>query len=425
MRSRWIWLTVLVLLGVLASGTLVWTARVTRSSQAAAHMAQARMAIDQGNWASAVYELRRAVKLDPKSDVAWLMLADSAFRAGHLPEALASVQRVPSQSANGAVARLLEGTLLVSAGQASRAEAALNESLSLDAASIDVRRRLVFLYGVQLRREELQRVLWELHDRGATQTTDLVLLSGSSFIVWNAREILPMIERFAATDPRHVPVRIALGYYRRKQNDLDGARRDLIEACRLAPQDRAARVALVECLIDRDEISEAARHMQDLPGAWWTDARLHYLQARLAERLGQPAQALDSYRAAVTTDPDHRESLYRLGQLLLEAGHGDAAKPHLDRAQKLADREILLGTLADRREPARYAVQVARLEHELGHDRLAVAWYRESVRLNPHDADLAAEAAEFAARQNMRSKPSSFRPKPEAPAQEAVNPRRQ
>jgi tetratricopeptide (TPR) repeat protein len=398
MKARWFWLIVLVALSLATVGTVVWTAQIQRAAQLDMHLARARAAADEGKWQLAAQELRIVLKLDPESAAACLMLADVTFRAGRIQEALQAVRRVPSRSANGVPARLLEGTLLIMVGEASRAEAVLNECLALDSTSIEARRRLVFLYGIELRREELRRVLWELHALGATEATDLVLLSGSTFIVWNAKEIMGTIERFAEADPQHVPARIALGYYRRRQNDFDGARRDLFEACRLAPTDCEAHVALLDCLFDQDDLDEASRILSRVPNEWHEDGRLLYFRGRMAERAGEFERAIQWYRDAIAMDPDHRESRYHVGQLLLQAGHDEEAHKHLDHSRKLAERESLLGTLLDTRDPSRYAPQVARLERALGHDRLADVWFAEAVKLNPHDTALRSEVEQFAAR---------------------------
>ena len=46
-------------------------------------------------------------------------------------------------------------------------ETALKECLTLDPASVEARRRLVFLYAARAARDELRKVLWELHGLGA------------------------------------------------------------------------------------------------------------------------------------------------------------------------------------------------------------------------------------------------------------------
>ena len=403
-KRGWFWLTVLV---VLVFGVMAWTIiqKARQRAEEEYHEALAQIAAAQGDWAGAAAEARALLEWNPKSDAAWLLLSDAEFRRGNIAAALDSVLRVPSNSPNGALARLLEGTLHYVAGQGRPAEAAWKESLRIDPRSIDARRRLVFLYAVELRRPELRRVLWELDELGAIETRDLVLLSGSTFIVWNATELQGTIEKLLAGDPEDVAVRLAAGRYRRRQNDLDGAQMILKEACRLAPADPEARAALIECLIDCNELNEARGHLVQTPPSWNQDSRLTYLRGRVAEESDDADEAIGAYRQSVAGDPDYREAQYHLGQLLLQCGQSAEAEPYLKRAEKLAELEILLGTLVDTRRPAEYAPAVARLELELGHEELASAWYSEAVRLNPSDAGLRAEAARLARRGSSSRKP--------------------
>ena len=118
------------------------------------------------------------------------------------------------------------------------------------------------------------------------------------------------------------------------------------------------------------------------------------LARNLKTRTGE---AVRCYRRAAQLDPDHREANYRLGQLLLQSADA-AAAIHLERARMLSEREVILGTLMDTREPAHYAPKIARLEVELRHLRLAQAWFEEAVRLNPYDEELKSEAAGAARR---------------------------
>ena len=140
-------------------------------------------------------------------------------------------------------------------------------------------------------------------------------------------------------------------------------------------------------------MEEAQRRLNGIPDHWRDDARFAYLGGRLAEQAGRSRDAALHYERAVATDPDYRDALYRLGLLLVQAGRGREGEQRLARAAQLAEREALLGTLMDTRQPAKYAPKVARMERALGHDRLADAWFAEAIRLNPNDRELEREAA--------------------------------
>ena len=400
-RSLSIWWIAGFALLVPALACAIWWIglnRVRREAASQGHLTRAQQAAERGQWGTTAQELHGLLAIEPDSDGAWLMLAETEFRRGQVDEALRCVSHVPSRSANGPAARLLEGTLLLNAGQASRAETVLNECLKLDPDNLDARRRLVFLYAIELRREELRQVLWELHELRALQTTDLVLLSGSTFIVWNAAEIAGMIERYAASDERDVAARVAAGRYRLRQNELDAARAILEEACRLAPNDEAPRAALADCLLDRGEFEELRQLIERIPPGRQPDAHFAFCRGRIAEEADELDAAIEAYRVAVRSDEDDREANYRLGQLLVHTGRAPESERPLVRAQKLAERETLLSTLVTSGDASRYTPILARLEVELGHERLAAAWYAEAVRQNPNDESLRAEAAAFAKR---------------------------
>ncbi len=395
MRISWAWLTIVLVLALGGAGTWCATTWSARRSKVEFHVSRGEAAAAQRRWGPAASELEAAIALDPTCVRAWLVLADVQFRQEQHLAALASLSHVPSNSSQGAAARLLEGTVLLKVGRASQAETALGECLKLDSRSIEARRRLVFLFGIELRRTDLRRTLWELHALDAAGPTDLVLLSGSTFIVWNAAEIMGTVEKFVASDAGDVFARVALGRYRMRQSDLAGARQILQEACRFAPDDPEAHVTLAECLIDDNDLAPAAQLLNRIQNTWPQDPRVEYCLARIAESDDRTDTAIDHYRRSAAADPDHRESHYRLGQLLLQSNRTSEAEPFLDRARKLAERETLLSTLVSSQDAAKYSPQIARLEVELKHDRLARAWYTEALRQNPTNESLKTEAAAF------------------------------
>jgi len=393
-RARWVW-AVLAVVSLLALGGFLAANQFNRRTKLDLHRVQADIAAAKEQWDAAAAELEQMLAIDPTSEAGWLMLADVRSRQGNLAEAMRCLKLVPARSARRADALLLEGTVLLKMGRASRAEAALKECLAINRGSIEARRRLVFLYGLELRRAELHQVLWELFELNAAQGLDFVLLSGSSFIVWNAAEILPTVEAFVAADPNDARARTAVGRYRLRRNEPEQAAILLGEACRLAPSDVEPHVALAECLLETGGLAELASFLQGLERSWPDEPRLSYLRGRIAEESDRVEEAIAQYTRAVQRDPDHKESLYRMGQLLTSSGRRAEAEPHLARAKTLAERELLLSTVVSTGEPRVYAAQIARLEVELGHGALARAWYTETVRLNPDDAELRSEARAF------------------------------
>jgi thioredoxin-like negative regulator of GroEL len=405
-RSLSIWWVGAFALVATALAFAIWWFRLqaaAREAQIDAHLLKAQQAAAHSQWETAAAELRDLLRVDVESHGAWLMLADVEFRQGHLDEALRCVARVPSGSANGALARQLEGTMLLAAGRGSRAETALKECIRLDPRAVEARRRLVFLYAVELRRDELRNVLWELDELGAMTISDLVLLSGSAFIVWNATETLTWIEQFVASDARDVHARIAAGRYRLRKNDQAGARAILEEAWSLEPTNSNALAGLIECHIDQAELESARRLLERVPAGGRDDARFAYLHGRLAEDAERWDEATEIYARAAAGDPDHREAHYRLGQLLLQTGDAAKAEPYVERARKLADRESLLGSLVNSDDPGHFVPLMARLEAELAHDRIAKAWYAEAVRLDPSNDELRIEAERISKRTRSRS----------------------
>jgi tetratricopeptide (TPR) repeat protein len=370
-----------VLASALASAAAAGAVVARRAEEPDRLYARALAAFEAGRWDRAEAALNRADRSRPPTAADWMLRARIGLARGREEEALDALARVPDDDPRGPGARLRRGQVQLRMGRLRAAEADLLRAAELNPKQAQARRELVYLYGMQMRRDGLDAQFRALATLGPLTYDDALVWGLARGPKWNAEEVVADLRRFVATDPEERWSRLALAETLRQQGRADDAEEALAPLPATDPDARALRGALA---VDRGDVpgaeSLAAAGPSDHPG-------LARLRGRLALQGREWAAAARHFRAALATEPGHRDALYGLA-LALQQMDDPAARPYRDAARARDELNQRLERAArDRggdnpdalRELAEACEAVGRLPE-------ARAWYELAIARDPLDA---------------------------------------
>src|SRR5262245_7494653 len=150
---------------ILGFGTLLVAVRVRAHSDPAALAAETRLALRDRHWDRAEELLARLAQRRPPTADDVVLRAELELGLGRADQAISLLAGIPESDPLAARARLVAGQIEKSRDRARRMEALFREALRPDPNLAAARRELIFLYGMQARRADLNaqyRALAEL-----------------------------------------------------------------------------------------------------------------------------------------------------------------------------------------------------------------------------------------------------------------------
>jgi len=381
-RRGW-WVAAAVLAASTALGGWAWRSRSVAAVDLDTVWQQAEADFTAGRYDVAEAGLARLARLRRPTPIDRLLMAQVALRRDRPDEALADLNLVPEGHPMAARARLLAGQVELRRRRMRRAEVSLREALRLDPTLVQAHRELIYIYGVLLRRVELNAQFRAL-SAVAPLTYDNAFhwcLTRNS--VWEPKELVELLRPCLDADPDDRGVRLALADSLRQVGKRDEADKALSPLPASDPEARASRVRLA---LDRGDDLGAESLLKDGPE---DNAELARLRGRLALAHRDGPAAVRHFRAAYAAEPDHRDTVFGLGQALAMVGDDAAAAPfvaaarHYDALGTLMQRAA---TAAGRSDPDLMralgdACETLRRVPE------ARAWYALAINANPLDAE--------------------------------------
>jgi tetratricopeptide (TPR) repeat protein len=384
-RRRWTWLAVVGLtLAVSALGSVgVWAIR-RESANPEAIWKQAEADLGVGRFEQVEAAVAQLSRLREPTPLDWLLRGQIAIARNRPREAFDALARVPDHHYMAPQARLMVGQIDLRRNRLRFAEAAFHEAVRLDPKLVQAHRELIYIYGMHLRRAELNaefNTLASLTTLKFEEAFHWCLLRNDS---WEPAEAAPMLASYVAADPGDRWSRLALSYNDRRMGLLDEAE-SALEG--LAPDDPEVIEARARIAFDRNDEPLAERLLASGPADHPVLARL---RGRLALSPGRKdaRAALHHFRIAYAADPENRETLAGLISALVSTGDDQAAAPLREVARKLA----LLSSLVQR-AGAKGTKDDPRLPRQLGDacaglNRVAEAraWYQVAIARDPLDS---------------------------------------
>lgn len=321
-------------------------------------------------------DFRFLYRREPRHTELLLQLAENAMRANRLTLALACLAQIRTLDPGvGVVARRLETQVCLRTNQAVRLEAAARELLQAARSGISVlpadlqliEEMLVYLYSLELRVEERQRLLKEIRFRRPLDALLAKQLHFPSLLGSKTAQQNQRLQEFLQEDPDHPHLTAAHARYLLSA----GKPRDsvsLIDRILAAhPADPGVLAVALECRFEQQAIEEftvllGAAPAFDPSEPWL----LTHMRAEGAARAGDRALAKRYFEHLTVADPTNPLYLQGLAGVLAtdtEAGVAERSRL-LQRALLLAELRLTLAE-SDRDRGALLAVAQAARKLEL------------------------------------------------------------
>ena len=396
-RVRWK-LVVLALAIMVLAGWGIWYRWFRPSIEQL--MRRGIFAANRQDTATAKKMLDSVLSRDPSHHQALMMRGQLAREEGDRDLALSLWRKIPDAAlTNAAMARYLEGTLLLDNGEARRAEQSLRKAVELNPAHLRSRETLLQLYVLQLREADVRKQLLGLREYQPWSLEQLLLFSMSANPVDVSKENQALLEKFTLNDPLDSASVLGLLKRRAVQGADDAEVITLAQsASKRMPENTELLGFAAGLLLHSADLAAAETVLGSTPqeglvaldllrslGTYFADVR-NWVQARVCfERLLQ-------------IEPDDLPSNYRLGLVLEALGEKEAGVKYLEKAKLLERlaarfehiaRQVELmnnkGQLT-RDELAAPAIEVARLYQRMERPAAARLWLHQSLEWAPNNA---------------------------------------
>lgn len=312
----------------------------------------------------------------------WFLRGELAAIRDRLDEARADLARVPDDHQVSAQARLITGQIERRRDRLRLAEEEFRAAIRLDPSLVQARRELISIYGIQLRRPEINREFVGLQKLTGLTFDEVYHWTSLRNNSWDPAVVVDDLRRFVAADPLDRCSRLALAEILRRMGRREEAKSTLAA---LSQDDPGANVIRVQIALDCQENAKAeellARGRPDDPGL----ARLRGREA-LARR--DARAAVHHFRIAYAADPDDHEILFGLWVALELLGDEKEATPIRTAARDLDRLNTLLqrGRAAEARKNLELLREFGTTCATLHRDDEARGWIELAIAGDPLDS---------------------------------------
>jgi len=381
-RPAWIWLAGLSAIALVLALWGYWATRPDTVSLDA-DWARAEHDFLAGRYDEAESALRRILRWRKPTPLDRLLRAQFAIFRNQPDLALADLARVPDDHYMGAQARLMAGQLELRRDRARRAEELLRAAVRLDPRLSQAHSELIYIYGMQLRRSEVNAeflALSELTELTADNVFHWCLLRTTS---WEPREMIETLTKYISADPADRWSRLAMAdSYRRI-----GLPADAESAVSVLPQDNSEAIVIrAQCAL---ELHDQARAERLLALGRSDDPKLAPLRGRLALWRNDGRSALNYFRIAFAADPDSHETISGLLSAMALTGEQEGARALRESTRNLDRLNALIQKGASpqaRRDPVLLR-QLGAACAAVHRDAEARAWYALAIAADPLDSE--------------------------------------
>ena len=283
-----------------------------------------------------------------------------------------------------AQARFMAGLIERARNRLRPAEAAFHEAIELDPGLVRAHRSLVYIFGVQARRREVDAEFKALSARLTPLTHhDLFTWGLMHFDDWGP-EVAHDLEIFIKADPGDRYSRLALANLFVDIPDLESQFELAIAP--LAAADAEATALRIRLKLNRGRIDEATALLDQAPAG---HPKLARLRGQVAIMRGDHKAAIRHFQEALSDEPYDRVSLTELGKALLLTGEKTAAEGYLTRARRLDDVYNLINLVRDpgHENQGRDLARLGRACEAAGLNDEARGWYLLAIGHDPLDSE--------------------------------------
>ena len=318
----------LACLGLALALLLSRTSRFAEDPELIYEQALALVEAEQFDQAESVMQRLRKSRLPTVLDHGLQARVDIA--KGRVDQAIDNLSVIPDDHPLAGWARLRCGQLERSRMRFRKAENWLQETLRIDENSVEARRELVYVYGMQLRRSVLHDQFRKLNRLTTLKAKEIwVWCMVRDLAWWHPEEHIPILERAIGVDAEDYWSRIALAEVLRRQGHTDQAMLMLEQS----PVDRIELLAKrLELLLDQQDLEQVQKSLEKIP---LNEPNVATLRGRLAMSNGDTKSALKFFELSEEFESGKREVIANLGQALLQAGDQKKGKIYLQKAGQI------------------------------------------------------------------------------------------
>jgi tetratricopeptide (TPR) repeat protein len=355
--------------------------------QAGPQLEEARLALRQEDYQSALLIARRILLEEDPLDVEALLVAgESAMKLGDAASALRFYGSIP-QSATAAYVTACWSAAYIHLyqGELRLAEQLFREALQIDPTNVGANQGLGFVLGVEGRRWESVPFLLEPIRQSSIAMEPLILLATIDTRSIESGEVLDAAKE---ADPSYRVPLIGTALSQLYRKEVDEAETTVRKVLQSAPDQVEAHALLGRILMARDQLPEQVyrQWLADLPTAATEHPAVWFVQGVQSQKEGDLRAAARCYWEAIRIHPNFQKANYRLSSVLRSLRMPEQAKVFAERARMLQQLLNLLYPLFNEREAypdVQQMIQAAELCHDLGRYWESWAWYSLVLEVDP------------------------------------------
>jgi tetratricopeptide (TPR) repeat protein len=342
---------------------------------------QAELALRAGRWNDARALLARIERLRSKTVHDLMLEAQLAAARDDSDAALRALARVPADDTLYPQAELMAGRLERARKRIRFAESHYRKAIDAQPDLIEAHKELIYIYGVQLRRREIDAEFRALGKLTRLTHHDLFTWSLTHFSFWSP-DIADDLQSFVDADPEDRGSRVALAKVLLDQPSA--GKRVLQVIDRLPTSDVEGIAVRVGLALHEGRLGDAQAILE---GAPQNHPELARYRGRLALFRNDPAAAAHYFRLAVSSDPYDRVSLADIGLALNRTGEKAAADGFLAKVKRLnrVYNLVMRVRSPEKEDRAPDLIELGRACEDAGLAEEASHWYTLAIARDPLD----------------------------------------
>ncbi len=384
-------LLLVVLLGLVARN---YHSMQQPASQESTAFLQAKNAIEKNDLHSAKIFLEQCLQHNPEHVLARLYYGQLLREEGEVERAVEiwhSINKgLPSELAT---ARFLEGSVAIDQGYVDRSRDLLVEAVRLKPDYLEAREKLVLVYRMLRRPDELVNQLDAIRRARSLSLQELILRTIPLDAGFPAAETIKILNTTLQRNPQDKDSWIALVRTLREDGEFQQALQFLQSIPGGTEQDSDLLAQYILVLLELDEISKATKICEASDNSKKESIALSEACGRVAFRSGQWATAVKYLHDVYKNNPNHRENCYFLGLALKRLGLTKDA-------ERLVKRSVLLDNIhrlcirlsqediSDSRQLLTIYRQLGGELRQLNRFTESATWLLMACKLTPDDTDL-------------------------------------
>ena len=296
----------------LAAGSYAWSRRVAVDPDQLWIAAQEALKVQRIDEAEGL--ANRLSRLRAPTPMDRMLLAQVDIARERTDEALANLAQIPDDHRMAAQARLMSGQLELRRRRLRFAERYYRQALALDPTLVKAHHELIYIYGYQLRRPELNAeflALSKITDLSFDNVFHWCLMRTAS---WEPGPVIKDLTLYIEADPEDRWSKLALAENYHRMGLLAEAEAAIAS---LPDSDLDALAVRVMLAVDRHQQDEAERMLASGPPDYPPLARI---RGRLALARRDAEAAVRNFRIAQADDPLNRDTVLGLANALTMLG---------------------------------------------------------------------------------------------------------